>query len=71
MSQDPRVAGAGMIPFSKPGASPPYHQMSAEAVRLALADAGVGYATDRGHPSQRINGSGSGLSTDRGQACNT
>ena len=37
------VAGVGMIPFAKPGASPPYHEMGAQAGRLALADAGVSY----------------------------
>lgn len=37
------VAGVGMIPFTKPGASPPYHQMGAAAIRACLADAGVGY----------------------------
>ncbi len=39
------VAGAGMIPFTKPGASEPYPVMAARAVRAALADAGVGYAS--------------------------
>ena len=37
------VAGVGMIPFSKPGQSAAYHEMGAQAVRLALADAGLGY----------------------------
>ena len=37
------VAGVGMIPFAKPGASAPYHEMGTEATRLALADAGLGY----------------------------
>ncbi len=37
------VAGIGMIPFRKPGASEPYHVMGAHAARLALADAGPGY----------------------------
>ncbi len=37
------VAGVGMIPFAKPGASAPYHEMGAEAARRALADAGVSY----------------------------
>ncbi len=37
------VAGVGMIPFAKPGASAPYHEMGAEAGRRALADAGVSY----------------------------
>jgi acetyl-CoA acetyltransferase len=38
------VAGVGMIPFRKPGDHPPYYEMGAKAARLALADAGVGYA---------------------------
>ncbi|WP_454652234.1 lipid-transfer protein [Bradyrhizobium liaoningense] len=37
------VAGVGMIPFAKPGASAPYHEMGTEAVKLALGDAGLGY----------------------------
>jgi acetyl-CoA acetyltransferase len=37
------VAGVGMIPFVKPGASASYADMGAEAARLALADAGIGY----------------------------
>jgi len=37
------VAGVGMIPFAKPGASGPYHLMGAEAARLALDDAGIAY----------------------------
>ncbi|MGM9514823.1 lipid-transfer protein [Roseateles sp. DB2] len=37
------VAGVGMIPFTKPGASAPYPQMAAEATRRALADAGIAY----------------------------
>src|SRR5262245_25820443 len=44
MTRKTVVAGVGMIPFTKPGASLTYEQMGAEAVRLALADAGVGYA---------------------------
>ncbi len=43
MSSKVVVAGVGMIPFAKPGASAPYHEMGANAGRLALADAGVGY----------------------------
>lgn len=43
MSQNAFVAGVGMIPFSKPGASESYHMMGATAVRAALADAGVDY----------------------------
>jgi acetyl-CoA acetyltransferase len=38
-----RVAGVGMIPFVKPGASEPYHVMGAAAAQLALTDAGVDY----------------------------
>lgn len=43
MSEKVIVAGVGMIPFSKPGASPSYTDMGAEAVRLALKDAGLSY----------------------------
>ena len=43
MSSKVVVAGVGMIPFAKPGASAPYDEMGAEAARAALADAGVGY----------------------------
>jgi sterol carrier protein 2 len=32
-----------MIPFAKPGASAPYHEMGALAARQALEDAGVAY----------------------------
>ncbi len=44
MNRKVLVAGVGMIPFTKPGASAPYPRMAAEATRLALADAGLGYA---------------------------
>jgi len=37
------VSGVGMIPFAKPGASSPYHEMGAQAARAALQDAGLGY----------------------------
>lgn len=37
------VAGVGMIPFAKPGASDPYPVMGAKAASLALDDAGLGY----------------------------
>ena len=37
------VSGVGMIPFAKPGASIPYHEMGAAAGRMALKDAGLGY----------------------------
>src|SRR5271154_6351872 len=43
MSSKVVVAGVGMIPFAKPGASAAYHEMGAAAGRLALADAGLGY----------------------------
>lgn len=43
MSEKVLVGGVGMIPFSKPGASPGYTDMGADAVRRALADAGIGY----------------------------
>jgi len=43
MSSRVIVAGVGMIPFAKPGASAAYHEMGAEAARRALADAGVAY----------------------------
>lgn len=44
MSRDVYVTGVGMIPFTKPGANLPYPEMAAQAVRAALADAGIGYA---------------------------
>ncbi len=44
MSQKVIVAGVGMIPFKKPGTSASYDAMGAEAVRLALADAGLDYS---------------------------
>ena len=44
MSEAVVVAGVGMVPFAKPGASEPYNVMGANAVRLALADAGIPYA---------------------------
>ncbi|MFL6675602.1 MAG: lipid-transfer protein [Massilia sp.] len=43
MSRKVYVTGVGMIPFAKPGASAPYHEMGAQAARAALQDAGVGY----------------------------
>jgi len=43
MSIKPRVAGVGMIPFTKPGQSEDWDIMGEKAVRLALADAGVSY----------------------------
>jgi acetyl-CoA acetyltransferase len=38
------VAGVGMIPFGKPGATDSYDVMGATAARLALADAGLAYS---------------------------
>src|ERR1700744_1340819 len=38
------VAGGGMLPFGKPSKSESYVQMGEKAARLALRDAGVGYA---------------------------
>jgi acetyl-CoA acetyltransferase len=38
------VAGVGMIQFKKPGTSARYDEMGAQAVRAALADAGLEYA---------------------------
>ncbi len=43
MSHQIFIAGVGMIPFSKPGASDSYDVMGATATRLALGDAGLGY----------------------------
>ncbi|MFC5551544.1 lipid-transfer protein [Massilia aerilata] len=43
MSQKVFVTGVGMIPFAKPGASAPYHEMGALAARAALDDAGIPY----------------------------
>lgn len=37
------VAGVGMVPFGKPGASDPYDVMAAAAVRKALDNAGLSY----------------------------
>ncbi|WP_020655650.1 lipid-transfer protein [Massilia niastensis] len=43
MSRTVYVTGVGMIPFAKPGASSPYHEMGAQAARAALEDAGLAY----------------------------
>tara|TARA_R110002124_G_scaffold112583_1_gene266777 strand:- start:4928 stop:6112 length:1185 start_codon:yes stop_codon:yes gene_type:complete len=37
------IAGVGMIPFAKPGASAPYDEMGEAAIRLALDDAGIAF----------------------------
>lgn len=44
MSGRARVVGVGMVPFNTPSRSRPYDVMGEDAVRAALADAGVGYA---------------------------
>ena len=43
MSQKVFVSGVGMIPFAKPGASSPYHEMGALAARAVS----LGYDVDR------------------------
>lgn len=43
MTHDVFVAGVGMIPFAKPGASASYDVMGAQAMRAALQDAGLDY----------------------------
>ena len=43
MKRRVNVIGVGMTQFSKPGASPEYYEMAAEAGRKALADAGAPY----------------------------
>ena len=43
MSNHVVVAGVGMVPFSKPGASDPYYVMASSAIRKALDDAGLDY----------------------------
>lgn len=43
MSNTVLVAGVGMVPFAKPGVSASYDALGAEAIRRALADAGLDY----------------------------
>ena len=43
MKDKARIAGVGMVPFTKAGRSPAYDAMGAEAARLALRDAGIDY----------------------------
>ena len=43
MSREVVVAGVGMTKFVKPSESPRYTELGADAVRMALDDAGVGY----------------------------
>ncbi len=44
MTRQVVVAGVGMVAFSKPGAGPDYSVMGPDAVRAALADAGLEYS---------------------------
>ena len=44
MSSKVIVAGVGMIPFKKPGASDSYDVMGEKAARLALDDANLQYS---------------------------
>jgi len=43
-TRDVLVAGVGMVQFTKPGQGPQYDEMGAEAIRLALKDAGLEYS---------------------------
>ena len=43
MSSKTKVAGVGMIPFTKPGASDNYDVMGETAARIAIEDAGISY----------------------------
>lgn len=43
MTRDVFVAGVGMVPFAKPGASASYDVMGAQAMRAALQDARLDY----------------------------
>jgi acetyl-CoA acetyltransferase len=43
MGRDVFVTGIGIIPFTKPGASDPYHVMGAQVIRSALQDAHLDY----------------------------
>ncbi|MDB5869496.1 MAG: lipid-transfer protein, partial [Polaromonas sp.] len=44
MTNKVRIAGVGMIPFTKPGRSEDWDVMAEKAARLALKDAGIDYA---------------------------
>lgn len=44
MSETVRIAGVGMVKFTKPGKSEMYDVMGAQAARTALADAGLDYS---------------------------
>src|SRR6478672_5957848 len=41
MAADVRVAGVGMVPFSKPSAGERYEDMAGTAIRAALTDSGI------------------------------
>ncbi|MEJ0067310.1 MAG: hypothetical protein WDM85_19480 [Caulobacteraceae bacterium] len=43
MANEVRVAGVGMIPFTKPGASETYNVMGEKAALAAFGDAGLPY----------------------------
>jgi acetyl-CoA acetyltransferase len=43
MKRRVNVIGVGMTKFTKPGSSPEYYEMAAEAGRIALKDAGIAY----------------------------
>ncbi len=43
MKDKARIAGVGMVKFTKAGRSPAYDTMAADAARQALADAGIDY----------------------------
>lgn len=43
MAAEVCIAGVGMVPFAKPGASDTYDVMGAQAARAALEDAGISY----------------------------
>jgi acetyl-CoA acetyltransferase len=45
MKHSARIAGVGMVPFTKAGRSAPYDAMAGEAARRALDDAGLPYDT--------------------------
>ncbi len=47
MSSKVIVAGVGMVPFAKPGASAPYDAMASSAAQAALSDAGLDYKAVR------------------------
>ena len=43
MAKNVKVAGVGMIPFTKPGQSDDYQVMGENAAKLAIDDAGLDY----------------------------